>query len=63
MTIKNYQIDAQLMQGIVSVLSGLPWGQIDGLMQPLKQALQAQENSSGTLLARVDENGDGMAAG
>lgn len=43
MTQKTYQIEASMMQAIVGVLAGLPWGQVNNLMSPLQQTIQAQD--------------------
>ena len=45
MAAKEYKIDGQLMQAIVSTLVALPFGQVNNLMQPLMQTLQAQDNA------------------
>lgn len=42
---KIYEIEAGLMQAIVNTLVALPFAQVNNLMQPLMQALQAQDSA------------------
>lgn len=51
---KRYTIPAELMQGIISTLAGLPWGQVNQLMSAIQQEVAQQEQAPAQVEAQTN---------
>ena len=39
----TYTVPTPLMQQVIGILTTLPWGQVEGVMSPLRDLIRAQE--------------------